>query len=79
MSLHITPEGKVVITTEETGIDAVEMLHLKRQAIYEAMQQHNRKDFIQSDDMYFGLIELLRDTEPSPEQYQKLLKGHQDN
>lgn len=74
MSVVLTKEGKVVITTEKTGINAVEMLYLKRKAVMDALIEHNRKDFIQSDDLYFGLVEILRDTEPTPEQFKKLME-----
>jgi len=72
--LNLNKKGKVVVTCEDTGIDAVEMLLLKRRAVYDAILEHNRADFIDSSDMYFGLIEILKDTEPTVEQFQKMLE-----
>lgn len=68
--------NKVIITLEEEGADAIDNLRLKRQAVYDAIVQHNREDFIGNHDMYWGLVEFLRDTEPDEKQYRQMLSPH---
>ncbi|MGX1025242.1 hypothetical protein [Psychroflexus sp. MBR-150] len=68
--------NKVVITLEDEGNDAIDALRLKRQAVYDAIIQHNRRDYIQSDEMYYGLVEFLRETEPDEKQYRQMLSLH---
>lgn len=76
MAVKINKEGNLVITLDrESSSCPSDALKIRREAIYDAITEHNRADFIGSEDVYFGLVELLRDTEPSEEQYQKMFNN----
>ena len=40
--------------------------------MYDALAEHDREDYIESEVLYLGLVEILRNIEPSLEQYQKM-------
>lgn len=66
-------DNKVVITLQDEGANAIDNLRLKRQAVYDAIVQHNRSEYLESEDMYWGLVEFLRETEPDEKQFQRML------
>lgn len=65
--------NKVVITLQDEGANAIDNLRLKRQAVYDAIVQHNRADYLESEDLYWGLVEFLRETEPDEKQFRRML------
>jgi hypothetical protein len=74
MSILINKNGDLVITVITTKNSCpIEELDLRRGAIYNAIQEHNSNEFIGSD-IHYGLTELLKDLDPTPQQWKKLLK-----
>jgi len=75
MAVLMNKEGQVVTISEEKGINAIDQLKLKREAIYDAITQHDSDGYLGNHDMYYGLVQILRDSEPSFEQYQKMFNN----
>tara|TARA_R110002096_G_scaffold382868_2_gene576757 strand:+ start:64 stop:300 length:237 start_codon:yes stop_codon:yes gene_type:complete len=78
MAIKINKNGDVIITIQnDGGFTALEQLEIRRQAAYDAICQRN-EEFI-GNDVTFGLIEFLKDTEPSYQQWKELLKNPAKN
>lgn len=74
MSAHIDKDGNLIITIKmDKHFNPAEELERRRQSLYNAIEEHNNSDFIQSE-VPAGLVEWLRDTEPSTDQWRDLLK-----
>lgn len=77
MAVEINKNGDVIITLKKDNFSAIEKLEQQRQAVYDAICQRN-EDFI-GNTVNCGLVEFLKETEPSYEQWQELLKNPAEN
>jgi hypothetical protein len=74
MSVQVNKKGDlVVVIPKQDSFNAVDELELRRTAIYSALTEHNNKEFVGSD-AHYGLVEILKDLDPSPEQWSKILQ-----
>jgi hypothetical protein len=73
MSVAINKNGDIVITIpKQDGYNPFEEIELRRQAVYDAIQEHNANDFVGSD-LHYGLTTILKDFDPTPQQWEKML------
>jgi len=74
MPVTTNKQGDLVITIpkKDASFSVAEELSYRREALYDALEQHNRKDFYESENLYYGIVELLRDTEPDVNQLKQL-------
>lgn len=52
-----------------------EELQIRREALYESLVEHNNKDFIDSQNLFYGIVQMLKDTEPTNEQWKQILQS----
>jgi hypothetical protein len=75
MAVHINNEGDLIITIKkQEHFTSFDELELRRCAIYDALQEHNNKDFIGSD-LHYGLTTILKDLDPTFEQWKTILNN----
>ena len=75
MAVQINKTGDLVITIEKKEhFTPFDELELRRCAIYDALVEHDNKDFIGSN-VHYGLVELLKDLDPTPEQWEAVLQN----
>jgi hypothetical protein len=75
MAVQINNNGDLVITIpKQDGFSPFDELELRKTAIYDAIVEHDNNDFIGSD-VHYGLTQLLKDLEPSPAQWEAVLKN----
>lgn len=78
MAVHINKNGDVIIALpSDKAYTGLEKLEMRRLAVYEAIMRQNQ-EFIDNE-VTCGLIEFLKDTEPSYEQWKSLLKNPEEN
>ncbi|NIJ45041.1 hypothetical protein FHR24_001480 [Wenyingzhuangia heitensis] len=75
MSVKLDKNGNLIIVIEKKRmyLDPFEEIQLRKDALHDAIAEHNREAFLGSNP-YSGLMELLKDFEPSTEQWEKVLK-----
>lgn len=74
MAIQINKNGDIhIIIPKKEHFCPFDEIELRRQALYDALQEHNNKEFIGSD-LHYGLTTLLQDLDPSPEQWEKILQ-----
>ena len=79
MAVHINTEGDLVITIpKRENFDALDELEVRREALYDAITEHNNNDYIGSD-LHYGLVSLLKDLEPSPSQWKIMVEKPTEN
>lgn len=67
--------GNLIIEIKkEDFFNPVEELQIRREALYSAFIEHNGKDFINSSDLFYGIVSMLKDTEPTADQWEQILK-----
>lgn len=75
MAVAINNNGDLVITIKkQEHFTAVDELDLRRTALYDAITEHNSEDFIGSN-LHYGLTQLLKDLEPTAEQWEAVLNN----
>ncbi|MBE7686589.1 hypothetical protein F7647_11060 [Tenacibaculum piscium] len=76
MAVHIDKKGDLIITIPKTkGSSPLDELCLRRTAVYEALTEHDNKNYIGSD-LHYGLVTILKDLDPTDEQWERILSPH---
>ena len=75
MSVSINNNGDLVITIpKRKNFTASDELEMRKEALYDAISEHNNTDFIGSH-LHYGLVTILKDLEPSQEQWNAVLNN----
>ncbi len=67
--------GNLIVEIKSEGMDALSNLQICKEAIYDALVEHNSKEFIGNQDMVYGLVLLLQSLDPSTEQWEQILSA----
>lgn len=74
MPVTINKAGDVIITIPaEKHYKPIDQIELRRNAIYDALTEHDNNSFVGSG-MHYGLVQLLKDLDPTEEQWEAVLK-----
>ncbi len=66
--------GNLIIEIEtDDRCEAAEELQIRREALYDMITEHNTATFFRND-IFYGIVKLLQDTEPTFEQWKQILK-----
>lgn len=77
MAVAINNNGDVVITLKNDGFTGLEKLDQQRQAVYDALCARNEE--FANVNVVFGLVDFLKETDPSLEQWNIMVEKSTEN
>ncbi len=68
--------GNLIVEIDcHNGYTPLEELQIRREALYDSLTEHDNKDFLDNKNLFYGIVQMLKDTDPTDEQWKQILQS----